>query len=277
MPYAEFDRARIRYEMTGDGPPLVQVPGAATGLQGYARITPLMSRSFTVLDFDPQGYGRSSRSVDGYGFEVWARDMANLIEHVGFDEFVLHGGSMGSTLALDFTARNPGRVTHLVLSGCTAKLDTMSKAQFRTWKALARAYGIGSRELADCMASHSLTRDFLDGPAGGEDFIDQLAAQVAETVALEAFLGACDYLIGVDVTSYLPQITAPTLVMVGDQDAITPADQGPTGAGARAIYEGLVSCQRKEFLLLEGSAHSNLRDVPETCAYAIQEFVAGSR
>ena len=272
MPHAELDGASIYYELRGEGPALVQVPGAVTGIQGYAGITPLMSRSFTVLDFDPQGYGQSSRSEEGYGFEVWARDMANLIDHVGFDEFVLHGASMGSTLALDFTARTPERVTHLVLSGCTAKLDTMSKAQFRTWQALARAYGIGSRELADCMASHALTRNFLDGAAGGEAFIDQMAAQVAETVTLEAFLGACDYLIGVDVTEDLPKITVPTLVIVGDEDAITPADQGPTGAGARAIYEGLVNCPRKEFVLLEGSAHSNLRDVPDVCADAIHEF-----
>lgn len=274
MPFAELNDARIYYELNGEGMPLVQVPGAATGMQGYRGITPLMASSFRVLDFDPQGYGRSSISSEGYGYEVWSRDMASLIDHVGFDEFVMHGGSMGSTLALDFVARNPGRVTHLVLSGCTAKLDTMSRAQFRTWKALAHAYGIGSRELADCMASHSLTRDFLDGPAGGEAFIDQLAAQVAKTVTIDAFMGACDYLIGVDVTPELDKVTVPTLVMVGDQDAITPANQGPSGAGARSVYEGLVNAPRREYLVLEGSAHSNLRDVPDVCAEAIRAFVS---
>lgn len=273
MAFADLEKARIYYELHGTGPALVQVPGAVTGLQGYASITPLMAQSFTVLDFDPQGYGRSSRSTESYGFDVWSRDMAQLIDHVGFDEFTLHGGSMGSTLALDFTARNPSRVTNLVLSGCTAKLDTMSKAQFRTWKALARAYGIGSRELADCLASHALTRETLDGPAGGEAFIDRLATQMAETVTLEAFIGAMDYLLSVDVTNRLTKINTPTLIMVGDMDPITPPKAAPTGAGARDVYDALVNVPRKDYLVLEGSSHSNLRDMPDVCASTIHDFV----
>ena len=182
---------------------------------------------------------------------------------------------MGSTFALDFTARHPERVTAMVLSGCAAKLDETSKAQFRTWKALARAYGIGSRELADCMATHSLTRDLLDKPGMGEEFMEALGRQLTRTVSLEAYLAACDYLIGVDVTDRLGAITVPTLVMVGDQDVLTPPVQGPKGCGARQIFDGLTRCEMKEYLVLEGSAHSNMRDVPDVAAEAIRAFILG--
>jgi len=273
MPIARINGGEINYKVTGSGPALVQVPGAATGIQGYMRITPYLEKHFTVLDYDPRGYGDSSRS-DRLGFDVWSKDMAALIDHVGFDTFMFHGASMGSTFALDFTAKHPERVTAMVLSGCTAKNDVTSRAQFRTWKALAKAYGIGSRELADIMATHSLTRKLLDEPGMGETFIDGLARQLVKTVSLEAYVAACDYLINVDVTDRLASITVPTLIMVGDEDVLTPAVQGPTGCGGRQIFDALAACKIKEYFVLEGSAHSNMRDVPDVAAKAIIDFAA---
>jgi 3-oxoadipate enol-lactonase len=269
MPIAKINGGEINYKVTGSGPALVQVPGAATGIQGYMRISPYLEKHFTVLDYDPRGYGDSSRS-DKLGFDVWASDMAALIDHAGFDKFIFHGASMGSTFALDFTAKHPERVQAMVLSGCTAKNDITSRAQFRTWKALAKAYGIGSRELADIMATHSLTRKLLDSL--GDAFIEGLAKQLTKTVSLEAYVAACDYLINVDVTDRLGSITVPTLIMVGDEDVLTPAVQGPTGCGGKQIFDALTACKVKEYFVLEGSAHSNMRDVPDIAAKAIIDF-----
>lgn len=274
MPMARINGGEIHYKVEGSGPNLVQVPGAATGIQGYMRITPYLREHFTVLDFDPRGYGDSSRSETGYGFDVWSRDMAALIDHVGFDRFMFHGASMGSTFALDFTANHPDRVQAMVLSGCTAKCDVTSRAQFGAWKALALAYGIGSPELAGLMATHSLTRKLLDSPELGETFIANLGKQLTKTVTLDAYVAACDYLINVDVTDRLARVTVPTLIMVGDEDVLTPAVAGPTGSGARQIFDGLVNVEMKEYLVLEGSAHSNMRDVPDVAARAIIDFAA---
>jgi len=273
MPIAEINGARINYTVQGKGPALVQVPGAATGIQGYMRMTPFLVDHFTVLDFDPRGYGDSTRENTNYGFDVWAADMAALIDHAGFDKFIFHGASMGSTLALDFTAKFPERVRAMVLSGCTARNDVTSRAQFAAWKALAKAYGVGSKELTGLMATHSLSRRLLDSPDLQEKFIEYLAGQLSRTVSLDAYVAACDYLIEVDVTDRLASIEAPTLIMVGDEDVLTPAVQGPTGCGGRQIFDRLTACKTKEFLLLEGSAHSNMRDVPDVCAKAIIDFV----
>jgi 3-oxoadipate enol-lactonase len=272
MPIAEINGARINYKVQGKGPALVQVPGAATGIQGYMRMTPFLVDHFTVLDFDPRGYGDSTRTDTQYGFDVWAKDMAALIDHVGFDSFIFHGASMGSTLALDFTAKHPERVRAMVLSGCTAKNDVTSRAQFRAWKALAKAYGVGSTELTGLMATHSLTRRLLDTPDLRETFIENLARQLTQTVSLDAYVAACDYLIEVDVTDRLPSIKVPTLIMVGDEDVLTPAVQGETGCGGRQIFDRLTACGTKEYLELKGSAHSNMRDVPDICAAAIVAF-----
>jgi 3-oxoadipate enol-lactonase len=271
MPMAKINGGEIYYKVEGNGPPLVQVPGAATGIQGYMRITPYLREHFTVLDFDPRGYGDSSRA-DSYGFDLWSKDLAALIDHVGFDKFMFHGASMGSTFALDFTANHPDRVQAMVLSGCTAKNDVTSRAQFRAWKALAQAYGIGSPELSGLMATHSLTRRLLDTPEMRETFIENLGKQLKKTVTLEAYVAACDYLINVDVTDRLAKVTTPTLIMVGDEDVLTPAVQGPTGCGGKQIFDALTNATLKEYFVLEGSAHSNMRDVPDIAAAAIIAF-----
>ncbi|HQZ11498.1 MAG TPA: alpha/beta hydrolase [Devosia sp.] len=269
---AKINGGEIYYKLEGNGPPLVQVPGAATGIQGYMRITPYLREHFTVLDFDPRGYGDSSRSEAGYGFDLWSKDLAALIDHVGFNKFMFHGASMGSTFALDFTANHPERVQAMVLSGCTAKNDVTSRAQFRAWKALAQAYGIGSPELSGLMATHSLTRRLLDTPEMRETFIENLGKQLKKTVTLDAYVAACDYLINVDVTDRLARITTPTLIMVGDEDVLTPAAQGPTGCGGKQIFDALTNVAVKEYVVLEGSAHSNMRDVPDIAAAAIIAF-----
>ena len=272
MPMAKINGGEIYYKVEGNGPPLVQVPGAATGIQGYMRITPYLREHFTVLDFDPRGYGDSSRSETGYGFDLWSKDLAALIDHEGFDKFMFHGASMGSTFALDFTANHPDRVQAMVLSGCTAKNDITSRAQFRAWKALAQAYGIGSPELSGLMATHSLTRRLLDTPEMQETFIENLGKQLKKTVTLEAYVAACDYLINVDVTDRLDKVTPPTLIMVGDEDVLTPAVQGPPGCGGKQIFDALTNVAVKEYVVLEGSVHSNMRDVPDVAAREIIAF-----
>lgn len=273
MAFLEVNGAKLYYQITGDGPSVLQVPGAVSGAEGYALVTPAMAEHFTVIDYDPRGYGRSDRPEQEYNFEVWSSDMIGLLDQLGIEETHIHGGSMGSTLALNFAAEYPQRVRGLVLSGCTAKSDALSKSQFETWKALARAYGMGSRELAHCIVTHAVTRDFMDGPDGGEPFIEQIRELCERSVEVDVYCAACDYLIEVDVTGDLPNVTASTLILVGDEDPLTPAEQGPTGAGARYIYDHLTNAAFKEYVVLEGSSHNNLGEVPEACLAAIIPFL----
>ena len=263
----------LYYEVAGDGTWVMQVPGAVSGHAGYAAVTPAMAEHFKILDFDPRGYGASDRPRQRYTFDVWAADMVGLLDALGIEEAHIHGGSMGSTLALHFAARYPERVRGLVLSGCTAKSDFMARAQYEVWKALARAYGTGSRELAYELASKAVNRFMLEGPDGGEALIDAIQDLAGTFVDVDVFCDACDALITVDVTDEIKKVTAPTLVIAGDVDMLTPPVQGNTGAGARQIYDRLTSAAFTEYVVIEGSAHANLMDAPDQCLGAIIPFL----
>lgn len=273
MPKIEVNGVQLWYQLAGSGDYLMQVPGAVTGHEGYALVTPAMVEHFTVLDYDPRGYGQSDRPKQRYTVDTWVDDMVGLLGALGIERTHLHGGSMGSLVGLRFAARFPERVNGLVLAGCSARSDFMAKAQYEVWKALARAYGIASKELAWELCAKAVSRAYLDGPNGGLGLVDAVVDVAGRNVEVDVFCDACDAMIETDVTGDLARVTAPTLVMVGDEDVLTPAEQGPAGAGGRAIYEGLTNAALRELVVVEGSGHANLMDNAEVSNRAVIAFL----
>ncbi len=66
------------------------------------------------------------------------------------------------------------------------------------------------------------------------------------------------------------RVTAPTLVMTGSEDCLTPIDAGPDGAGARWIAENI---RDADLYVVEGSGHTNLMEQPELSAKVVIEFL----
>jgi 3-oxoadipate enol-lactonase len=273
VPKVKVNGAELYYEVSGQGEYVLQVPGAVSGHEGYAAVTPGMAGHFKVIDFDPRGYGLSDRPRQRYTFDLWAADMAGLLDALDVERAHVHGGSMGGSLAIYYAAHFPNRVNGLVVSGSSAKSDHMSKYQYEVWKALARAYGAGSRELAYDQCNKAVSRQYLDGPEGGEGLVRAVMDVTRRNVETDVFCDACDALIQMDMVSELERVSAPTLVMVGDQDVLTPADQGPDGAGGRFIYEHLINARFREFVMIPNAGHANLMDNPDASNGAVIEFL----
>ncbi len=269
MAIFEVDGARIWYQQSGEGPDLVQIGGAVSGHEGYATVTEAMSRHFRVLDYDHRGYGRSDRPEQRYGLDVWSRDLIALLDHLQVEQTYVHGGSMGGFIAVYFGTRFPERIAKLIIGGAAARSDTMARHQFRVWQALARTCGIDSEELAALLCTHAFSRRYLDGPDGGAVALAAMREVTARNASLPVFLDACEAMITADVTDDLARITAPTLVMVGAEDGLTPVEQGPAGTGARAMAE-MIPGARLE--VLDGG-HGYLVEQPEESIRIVLEFL----
>jgi pimeloyl-ACP methyl ester carboxylesterase len=269
VPEAAVNGVTLWYELTGSGPFLVQIGGAVSAHEGYATVTPAMAQYFTVLDYDHRGYGRSDRPPgQEYTVDVWVDDLAALLDALDIPRLHVHGGSMGGFVAAAFAARYPERVERLVIGGAVAKCDRMSRTQFRIWKALAAAYGVDSEELALHLTTHAFSRAYLDSL--GESAVDEMREVTARNVTGEVFAAACDLMIATDTRGELDRITAPTLVMVGEHDVITPLDAGPDGAGARYMAERI---PRAELCVLDGCGHGNLVERAEESIRLILAFL----
>src|SRR5712692_8373720 len=106
----------------------------------------------------------------------------------------------------------------------------MGKYQYGGWEARARAYGSGRRERAFDRWEKGVSRAYLDCPDGGDALVKGVMHVTRRNVNADVFCDACDALIDMDMIPDLTRVLAPTLVMVGDEDVLTPADQGPDGA-----------------------------------------------
>ena len=142
MAMIEVNGVNLWYQYSGEGETVVQVGGAVSAHEGYATITPGLSQHYRVLDYDHRGYGSSDRPSQHYTLDVWSDDLAGLLDALGEERVHVHGGSMGSFVALNFAARHSDRVEKLLLgAGAVAKCDQMGILQFKVWQHLARAYG----------------------------------------------------------------------------------------------------------------------------------------
>lgn len=89
------------------------------GLMGYGqnwrRIIADLEKTERCLAFDQRGHGRSFQPPSGYAPEDYADDIKKIVDELGWEKFVLVGHSMGGRNVLNFGARYPDRLSHLIV------------------------------------------------------------------------------------------------------------------------------------------------------------------
>jgi pimeloyl-ACP methyl ester carboxylesterase len=268
---AQVNGVELWYEMTGEGEPVLQIHGAGFGHFNFAPATPAIAERFRVIDYDMRGYGHSERPVQDYDMEVWADDAVGLLDALDIPRAHIHGTSMGGMIAIVLAGKYPERTTSVVINCAAAKLGVAGRLVFKNWIDIARLDpdGPGSRILAELIAWQALSKAFLETPEGiaAVDTIQQI---LRDSNRVEVFTAACQAMCDMDLTSWLPRITSPALVLGGSEDHLmTPWDQGPGGAGQQAIFEGIPGAEKH---VIEGSNHSTLFDNTDEHVRVVIDF-----
>jgi RNA polymerase sigma factor (sigma-70 family) len=118
------DGVGLAYAIDGEGPPLVKASNWMTHLE-YERQSPVwrhwvreLSRGHTLIRYDERGCGLSDRQFDGTPtLDSYVGDLSAVVDASGVDRFTLLGLSGGGPTAIEYAARNPERVSRLVLYG----------------------------------------------------------------------------------------------------------------------------------------------------------------
>jgi proline iminopeptidase len=274
------DGRQLAYRRTGSGPTLV-CHGGGPGFSGlYLQDVGGLDRHLELILLDPRGTGGSDRPADAraYAIEDYSNDVEELREHLGLERMNLLGHSHGGVIAMDYAARFPDRVGRLILASTLARFAEdqvgameagMAAKAGEPWyddaRAALEAEQKGEFE-TDAELGELAIREFPFYFATYGDaeraYLESLRDDVPNADTLRYFNK--EVFPTFDLRPQLEQITAPTLVLTGEQDFIT----GPVCANE---IEQVLRDVRK--VLIPGSGHFVFVEAPEQFRAAVLEFL----
>ena len=193
--------------------------------------------------------------------DQYADDVAMLLRSLGVERAVIAGLSMGGYVAFSLWRRHPSLVRALVLAHTRAGADTDEGRAKRT--ALAEvARTRGPDAVADAQITGMLGKTTREKrPA----MIDEVHRMLA-SASVEGIVGALEAMMArVDSTATLPTIDVPTLVIMGDEDALIPRSDGQ-------ILHDAIRGSRLE--VIEHAGHVSNMERPAAFNHVLSEFLA---
>ena len=253
------DGVQLAYSTVGQGPPLVKTGNWMTHLE-YDLESPIwrhlyfeLAKVCTMIRYDARGNGLSDRTVDDISFDAFVRDLEAVIEAAQVTHFALFGISQGCSVAIAYAVNHPERVSHLILYGGYAqgwnkRARSAAEKDEDAAKLTLMRLGWGKENPA---FRQLFTSHFIPGATKTqEDWFNELQRiTVTPETAVRIFEAIGD----IDVTTLLPQVRVPTLVMHAQDDAQIPFEAG------RRMAAGIPGAQ---FVTLKGRNHMFLETEP---------------
>ena len=263
--YADLTDARCYYELIGTGDPLLLVPGLGATCALWECVAAELSNSFSLILPDNRGMGRSTSKRAPQTMADFAVDLVELLDHLQLKRVHVMGLSLGGIVAQQLAVDHPGRIDRLVLVSCTHR------------------FGPYLREIAMLLAQAlrhfppELFRRTVEILGSSPQYFDQHAAEIDQKIAQTVETGFSRSAIakqlrclarsdGTHDQDY--RITAPTLVVAGDQDALIPA------CYARQMANLIPD---SEFVLLPECGHNVFVEKPDVIVPLVTEFLMRSR
>lgn len=181
----------------------------------------------SVLAYDARGHGRSSRVPGPFTMERFARDLAELMDHVGWPLAVIAGCSMGGGVAQALGGLSPQRTAGLGLIDTTAWYGVEAPVQWRQRAANAKESGLGS------MVDFQTTRWFSDRFRAERPDLVSAATRTFVANDPACYAATCEMLGDADLRPYLQAFHVPVAVVVGEEDYATPI------AAAQQLHEAI--------------------------------------
>jgi pimeloyl-ACP methyl ester carboxylesterase len=217
----EANNQNLYYEVHGEGSPLILIMGIGydATLWGLHQI-PAFSKNYQVIVFDNRDVGRSSRANGKYTIADMADDMAALLTGLKIDRASVLGISMGGMIAQEFALRHPDRLDKLVMTGTSADNAQAKFDPISVWNFVKSQDKEGLT-----FAAQQFLWLFSDSFLHNSEAVDQTLQMLASNPNPQdstAFARQVDAYVKHDTLSRLSEVKAPTLVVCGERDRLTP-------------------------------------------------------
>ncbi|MBE2998036.1 alpha/beta fold hydrolase [Nocardiopsis sp. HNM0947] len=250
------DGTRIHYDVLGEGEPLLLLNGQALDLEMWDGVREELARSHRVVRMDFRGTGGSDAPLDEpYSLDLFARDALAVLDDLGIERAHVHGFSMGGKVAQALAHAAPERVGALVL-GATAPggQNEVPRAHSSTVALRKAATEEGRGLIAELFYTPGWAADH-------PDTVDRILPRGPMRALRLHFAASTSY----DGWDLLPEIVSPTLVVHGEDDALTPVGNAELLA---------VRIPGAELLVLPGLRHGYVHEGAPKATEAVLDFLA---
>lgn len=248
MPKVRAGNITMNYDQQGSGEPLVLIPYLAADYACYAFQIADYAKHFTGISVDLRGTGESDKPPGAYSTEMFADDVAALMQAIGVPKAHLFGLSLGAATGLWLAAKYPDRIKSLSLHSAWPKTDAYVKTVVQGWQVMANAMNSVPEMVIQGIFPWCFTPELY---AQKPEYIQALADFVRgrPKQPVDAFIQESDAVIAHDVEAQLGSIRAPTQVTFGRHDMVT------STRFARQLTSGI---SNSEMYIFEDCAHAPL-------------------
>lgn len=260
MAHFSYGGQRLAYTVHGEGPPTVLMPGLLLSQKMQTPLArSLAKRGNQVITFDPLGHGASDRprQMWRYSISEFANQTSALLDHLGFEQAVVGGTSLGANISLELAATAPERLRGLILE--MPALDNAIPACAAAFTPLLFALTFGEPVM------RVVTRAVRALPRSRAPFLIELAL---DAIAQEPGPGGAvlqGILFGRTAPDHLvrPTIETPALVIGHRRDPIHPFSDAD-----------MLAAELPNARLIDANSIVELRTHPKRLTAKIAEFVA---
>ncbi len=222
--------------------------------------TLLAEERYRLVSLDWRGFGESDITADVSTMETFADDVAGLMDTLGMRDAVLCGLSMGGYATFAFLRKYPQRVKGLILADTRPGADT-AEARANRENVARIAAEQGTEAIADLQVPKLLSDYTLQHHPEVEARVRQMIAAATPQGIAAASRGMA---LRADSTDLLANITCPTLVIVGQQDALTSPE---------VAQDYAAQIPNAQLVVIPQAGHLSNLEQPEAFVQAVSSFL----
>lgn len=251
--------ARLHYELEGleDAPVLVLSNSLGSNLHMWDEQASLLKDSFRLLRYNHRGHEGSEVPPGPYSIDDIGSDILALLDELGVERFSFAGLSLGGMTGMWLASEAPERLERLAL------LCTSAAMSPETWEARARAVRQdGTASISASVVERWFTPTFREAAPETVEW----ARGMVERTPNEGYAACCDAIRTMDLREKLAGITAPTLIIAGEEDPATPPEH------AELIRDYIPD---SELLVIPDAAHVATVEQPGVVTPALLDHLTG--